>query len=72
MNTSLKTARAAFADLLNALDDARADVTERGEEHIDIIVAHVERAVRSFDATFGQESLSPAERQAAHLATFGR
>lgn len=79
MQTNLKIARDAFSVLLNALDDARQDVTEAGEDQIDVFVAHVEQLVRLFDATFdppdGQRAanarLSPYEAMRAHLATFG-
>lgn len=41
--------------LLNALDDARADVTDRGEDEIDAIVGSLEQLVRRFDAAFEAE-----------------
>lgn len=76
MQTNLQRARGAFADLLNALDDARQDVTEAGEDQIDVFVAHVEQLVRLFDATFAPEDgqraadarLTPYEAMRAHLA----
>lgn len=52
MTNNLKIARGAFAVLLNALDDARADVTDAGEDQIDNIVAELEKLVRQFDAAF--------------------
>lgn len=45
-------ARACFTALENALDDAREDATERGEELIDLMVAKLEAIVRDFDAAF--------------------
>ena len=53
--THLHIARGAFAVLLNALDDARADVTDRSEDEIDAIVGELERLVRQFDAAFDAE-----------------
>jgi ABC-type transporter Mla subunit MlaD len=50
----LKAARGAFSDLLNALDDAREDVTEEAEDIIDGLVAKIETAVREFDAAFAE------------------
>ena len=52
MTNNLKIARGAFAVLLNALDDARADVTDAGEDEIDTLVASLEQLVRRFDAAF--------------------
>ena len=52
MTNNLTIARGAFAVLLNALDDARADVTDAGEDEIDALVASLEHLVRRFDAAF--------------------
>lgn len=54
----LQRARGAFADLLNALDEARAsaDVTEDGEDMIDRLVVEIERVLRTFDATFAERA----------------
>ncbi len=53
-NDKLKSASGAFATLLNALDDAREDVTEDGEDEIDALVVTIEGAVRRFDAAFDE------------------
>lgn len=55
MTQRLTADRSAFTALLNALDDAHADVTEPGDEILDALVAEVERTVRTFDAAFGGE-----------------
>ena len=52
MHSNIAIARGAFSVLLNALDDARADVTDSGEDEIDAIVGELERLVRRFDAAF--------------------
>lgn len=52
MTNNLRIARGAFAVLLNALDEARADVTDKGEDEIDALVASIEQLVRRFDAAF--------------------
>ncbi len=55
MASTLEHARDRFTNLLNALDDARADCTDTGEEILDIVVMEIERAVARFDAAFGRE-----------------
>ena len=59
MDEKLQTVRGAIADLLNALDDARAVVTEGGEDKLDEMEKTVETLVRDFDRYFEE----PAEER---------